>query len=456
MFLTLVSLCPVGSIAMCQSLVIGKMQVTGHKKTKPFVIFREMNISEGQRIDTAEVASVLKDNRNNIYNLGLFTRVDIKEQILKDTLFLTIHVVERWYIWPQVNLAFEERNFMDWWQDKDFDRLVYGIGVDWKNFTGRDDNLDVYVQNGYSRRISFKYYLPYLFPKVRLDGRIGYRYINRKEVGYGTEEGIMKWGRLQRERMQIQHSGYIEFLKNFTPRKNLKFGASFNHFHASDSIVSFNKRYLTNGSRPEYYPSFFAEYNDDQRDIRSYPLDGRRFLARVSLTGLPWISTARFAKFEVRYSHHVPLSKRWNFAYGTQNIFILGKKVPYFEKGFIGFGNVIRGYERYVIDGSFLNLTKAEMKFAIIPRQMLHWKRIPLKSFRDFPVGLYLTAFSDAGFVLDNTFSNQDDTFKNRLLVGYGAGINVITFYDLTFRFEYSFNHMLQHGFNIHSSVSIR
>ncbi|MBK9447846.1 MAG: hypothetical protein IPN95_00225 [Bacteroidetes bacterium] len=51
-----------------------------------------------------------------------------------------------------------------------------------------------------------------------------------------------------------------------------------------------------------------------------------------------------------------------------------------------------------------------------------------------------MSAYCDAGYVHDWTFNNRDNTLKDRLLLGYGAGINLITIYDFHLRVEYSRN----------------
>ena len=61
-------------------------------------------------------------------------------------------------------------------------------------------------------------------------------------------------------------------------------------------------------------------------------------------------------------------------------------------------------------------------------------RKIPFRKFRDFPIGLYLTAFADGGMVADNTWNNADQTMKNKLLYGYGFGLNFLSLYDTQFR----------------------
>jgi hypothetical protein len=139
-----------------------------------------------------------------------------------------------------------------------------------------------------------------------------------------------------------------------------------------------------------------------------------------------------------------------------QQFLLLGNRVPYFDKYFIGFGSFLRGYEPFVIDGSIVNLTKAEWEFGIIPYKFAHLNWLPFPKFRDFPIGLYLSAYADAGYVRDWTFNNQDNTLKNKMLLGYGAGLNFVTIYDFTMRIEYSFNRFGGHGLYLSSLVSIQ
>ena len=109
-----------------------------------------------------------------------------------------------------------------------------------------------------------------------------------------------------------------------------------------------------------------------------------------------------------------------------------------------------------MIDGSYVQLTKAELKFAVVPRKIVHIRQIPVKRFQDMPFGLYVTAFLDNGYVQDETISNQDTFLKNRWLTGYGLGVNIITIYDRLIRIELARNHLGQNGIYFHSSLPIR
>ena len=181
-------------------------------------------------------------------------------------------------------------------------------------------------------------------------------------------------------------------------------------------------------------------------------------------SGLGLLSSTDFTKVGFTWAHHLPLSTRWNFSYGTHNIWTLGKYVPWFEKSVVGIrrsefpgvGYNLRGYERYAIDGSFVNMTKAELKYAVFPIRTITISEIPWERFRSFPLGVYLSAYFDAGYVRDETFSNEDNYLKNQLLGGYGIGLNIIGFYDNLLRIEYSRNHLNEGGFYFHATIPIK
>ncbi len=125
-------------------------------------------------------------------------------------------------------------------------------------------------------------------------------------------------------------------------------------------------------------------------------------------------------------------------------------------KDFGGTSTELRGYEPYSIGGTYVGMNKVELKYAIIPRQMVHLAWLPLRRFQDLPIGLYLTGFCDTGYVRDGSFSFQDRYMNDRWLVGYGLGLNVIGFYDMLVRIEYSRNHLGQGGIYLNGTVPIK
>ena len=65
---------------------------------------------------------------------------------------------------------------------------------------------------------------------------------------------------------------------------------------------------------------------------------------------------------------------------------------------------------------------------------------MPLKQFQFMPMDVYVTAFGDAGYVKNLNVLPENTRLVNTLLVGYGLGLNFVTFYDIVFRTEFSLN----------------
>lgn len=424
--------------ALGQPMRVDSIVVDGLKKTKPAVVTRQMVFQVGDTVEVSKLDALTKINRSNIYNLGLFTAVTIANEIGDSSIEVHISVQERWYVWPQPYLGLAERVWNEWLDDPDLDRLVYGMGVEWANLTGWNDKLYIYAQGGYTQALTGSYNRPFLFPQAQVDGTLAFTYLNDKEIGYTTRGGYLQLIRDEDIRIRKSYTAQFTLGKRFSARKILYGFAAYQYFQLNERVRDSNAVYLPFHLTSIHYPSLGMSYVNDQRDIRSYPLAGYKYGVSLRHFGIPGPDKVHFAKLALSFSHHIPLSKRWNFAYGSQQFLLLGNRVPYFDKYFIGFGSFLRGYEPYVIDGSFVNLTKAEWKFGLVPYHFAHAKWIPFEKFRDFPLGLYLSAYCDAGYVHDGTFNNLDNTLKNRLLLGYGMGVNLITVYDFLLRLEFS------------------
>ncbi len=441
-----------------QTVLVKDIEIKGNRKTKEKVILRALTFKKGDTLSLPMYKETLKINQQNVYNTALFSKVEFNDSLVNNEKVIQITVEERWYIFPTPYLGFEERTISEWWQDKDLDRMVYGGGVYWQNFTGHNDELFVFGQNGYTRRLYLSYKFPFFFPQKKIGMRLGYFYTNRKEVGYGTNSGLLQFARKEGLRMEESHTMSLSFIKQVNPRLEVRAILLFDFYKPSIYLREFTHQYLsaTHLTR-DHYPTLKVRIAKDERDLHAYPLSGYRYEIESSVSGLKGIvGTAHFAKLLLSFSHHLPISKRFNFAYQNKLMLLAGKQVPFYEKQFLGFDYFIRGYEQYVIDGSFINLAKAEIKFAIIPRRMIHIQKIPVRQFRDFPIGLFLTAFSDAGFVSDDTYNNEDQKLKDQFLFGYGIGLNTLFVYDTQFRFELTRNRLGQTGFFMDTRISFR
>jgi len=119
---------------------------------------------------------------------------------------------------------------------------------------------------------------------------------------------------------------------------------------------------------------------------------------------------------------------------------------PYINQRLFGYGDLyLRGLEKYVIDGvgaaMIRNTFRREMVRFILP--FIH-----IKSHDQIPFRVYLKAYGDMGYSYNKTFPGN--SLVNRMLYTTGAGIDIVTLYDVVMRFEYSFNQLGQKGLFLH------
>ena len=116
-------------------------------------------------------------------------------------------------------MRLEERNTYDivnTIRERNFRRLVYGMNVSWRNMTGRNETLSFSGQLGFSKRLRIDFLRPAMFRKSNVDLRVGYRFINEKEIIVGTQDGQVQWRGTETEPFQISHEPFIAFRKRIS------------------------------------------------------------------------------------------------------------------------------------------------------------------------------------------------------------------------------------------------
>ena len=121
--------------------------ITGNTKTKAYVILNEMKIQPGMPV----TPELLEFDRNRIYSLGLFTRVDLFPDTLGTPRILHVFVSERWYFFPVPLFGF---------RDGDVNRFYYGAGFLHNNFQGRNQKLFGSAVFGYNPSLQLSFTEP--------------------------------------------------------------------------------------------------------------------------------------------------------------------------------------------------------------------------------------------------------------------------------------------------------
>jgi len=446
-----------------QKVIVGKIEISGNKKTLDNIIFRELVIVAGDTVTTDEFSKRVNQSRLNLLNTSLFNFVTFDTVPdntggMQAVMNVKISLLERWYVWPVPVLQITDRNFNAWWQTRDFTRINYGCDIKWYNFTGRMDELDATLQFGKNLQFSLAYQDPYIDKRKRFGIGFEAGYRNDREVGYITMNDELVFA--------FDHEGFSEekfFSVNGTFRNGIftthQLVVGFSGFSFADSLLMLNPDFSYSGVNEPAFFNIYYKLKVDHRDIKYYPLKGWYADLELNKSGLGFnfekpVNIA-WAKSTTRlYSQ---IGKRW-----YTGISFIGKVSssawqPYFQIQALGYSrDYVRGYEYNVIDGKHFALVRTNVKFALLPERSYTIGFIPTPKFGQIHYACYLTAFADASYVWQPQWIGMNNNVLPRtLLAGAGLGIDLVTYYDKVVRIEYSLNKSGESGIFIHFIAGI-
>ncbi|MEQ8584174.1 MAG: POTRA domain-containing protein [Marinoscillum sp.] len=425
---------------------VHKIFILGNEKTKDYIITRELRLQEGEYVPAGSLDELVETSRNNVYNTNLFYSVTIDQLELDSaTVDLLIKVEERWYIWPSPVFRLADRNFNDWWYNRDHDpsRVKYGLKLDVYNFRGRKESLRFIGLTGFEKRLIFQYSIPYIDKSQKHGLTFGGGYLNNKKLPYMTTDHFTVFtdSTTAEEINREATSGYIVY--TYRP--------SFYNYHylmlqgysmnISDTIAALNPNYFGEGTTSQQVLGLSYSFSQDKRNNKNYPLTGHKTLAMIEKLGLGIFKDVDIWRLTANHYHYFDMGSGFygNVSIGGQ--LTTSDNVPYFNYTQFGLDNYyVRGYELDVIEGPQNFLTKNTLKKRLLSTQANLGQAMPLKKFRKIPFAFYAKMFGDAGWVNNYPGYYQSDVLTNRLLYGVGLGLDIVTLYDITFRFEYSYN----------------
>src|SRR6478672_10661311 len=110
-------------------LYVRNIIIEGNRKTKQYIIEREMHINAGDSIITWKLENLLEQARQNVYNTTLFVDVKVEPVIINaNNLDIKVTVKEKWYIYPIPQFQLVDRSFNEWVTKykANFTRVNYG------------------------------------------------------------------------------------------------------------------------------------------------------------------------------------------------------------------------------------------------------------------------------------------------------------------------------------------
>jgi len=431
---------PAGSTAQ---VILGDITVEGNHRTRTSIITRELAISSGDTIPAGLLAEKLEIDRRKVINTNLFITVEIIPQPNADSIRTNIRIVvkERWYLIATPVFQLADRNFNEWWYDRnrDLSRIIYGVYMSYGNVTGRADKLRVVAEFGFIPKFEVSYSLPYLDKAQKTGITVGASYSTNKTMAYRTWRDKLSYFNSE----DINKKRFYTFVSLTRRNKYYTFHSldlRWSTTQISDTIARLNPNYLLKGRTEQQYFQLTYSFSYDRRDNFQYPLRGKVGGIQISKIGLLPSDHINQAYVYGSYRQFFQLSERFFANSGVRARASLPPRQPYLQTIGLGYRNdLVRGYELYVVDGQNYGLIKNELKYKLFSTQKtISW--IPIRQFNTIPLAAYLNTFADAAYVRNSYPELSNTRLGNKLIYGAGAGLDVVTFYNIVTRFNLTVN----------------
>lgn len=431
-------------------VIIADIFITGNKKTKAYIIEREIPFKIGNHMMRGDLPAKMELARQQLMNTAMFIEVDLKvDRQVEDLIFITVTVKERWYFFPLPYFKIVDRNFNQWWVEnkRSLKRVNYGLKLMHNNFSGRADDLSLNLITGYSQQATFRYKQPNADRSLKYGFDIGLAYERNKELSYFTDSNKQKF--YKNETRFLSKVFRTDVALIYRPKIKtwhyLRIG--YTSLSVDTSILTLNPHFFPDGSSKLSYPEITYSINHNNVDYIPYPSKGVTFSASLQKKGIT--KEMNLWQLNTSATYTIPVFEKSQIYLQATGAIKLPFDQPFHNKRLFGYGDLyMRGLEYYVADGvaGFVARATARrevLKFNIKPP-------IVIQGHDKIPFRILLKAYGDIGYSYDKHpvgFSS----LSNRWLRSYGVGIDIISFYDFVLRFEYSFNQLNEQGLFLHS-----
>ncbi|MHB1921880.1 MAG: BamA/TamA family outer membrane protein [Chitinophagaceae bacterium] len=431
-------------------VIIRHILITGNRKTKDAIILRDLNLEQGDTLYLRNAREVLEDRRQQLLNTSLFLTVNL---FLKNWggqyIDISVEVIERWYTFAFPIFSLADRNFNVWWVEEHhaLDRVNYGISGYQNNLTGKNDRLTLTLQSGYTQRYAISYQVPYINKNLRSGLGFMMGYNQNREVNFATVRNKLSF-------FKEDHFLFREFFAgvSYTYRKAIRFQnkVSLNYFALSvgDTILGLNPDFFLYQRTREHYLELNYQFSYTGADNWAYPLVGFNIEGAISRKGFGTRGGVNQTELDVQTAKYFQIFPYTYGAIGFRGKIQLPFHQPYFLQKGLGYGeDYLRGLEYYVINADAFGILKADLKqqlFSFRIRTFL----LP-KQFATIPIRVFAKVFGDLGYA--HSQYPGTSLLNNQILYSEGLGLDLVSFYDIRIRLEYSFNQLGQKGLFLHT-----
>ena len=434
-------------------LFVSAIIINGNKKTKSYLILREMPCKTGDSILASKLFNTLQESRALVYNTSLFSEVEVVPVLISAReLIIKVTVLEKLYIYPTPQFKLVDRNLNEWVKtyNANLNRVVYGIKFAHYNLSGRGDKLRIYILNGYARALTFSYNAPYSNGALTEGFSVSGGYTQSREFPYKLSA--------DNKLLQFKNTGFV--------RNNFSLGASYQrrkgYFKKTVFAVNYSNIKVSDSAiLPQYNPNYFNSnksyvgfvdlqysFQYSKTNNNNYPLKGKIINAGIVKRGFGISGGINMLSLDASHARFIPHKRNWYSSAEVLGNIKLPFKQAYINQNQIGYRDFyLRGLEYYVVDGVAAAIAKYSLKKKIIAFNIpfpFNIKKIPR-----IPFTIYAKSYADMGF----SYNKEQYSTKlgNKLLYTTGFGLDVVSLYDTTLRLEYSFNQLGENGLFLHA-----
>ena len=429
-------------------VLIADVSVHGNKKTKPYIIEREIPFKQGQYIRYNELVKLLVLAQQQVTNTTLFTTVSAYVSHREsDLVFINIDVKERWYLFPLPYFKLVDRNFNQWWveQKASLDRTNYGIKFMQNNVSGRNDKLAVNLIAGYSNQIQAKYEQPFADNSLKRGFSIAFNFSRQRELNFASDESKQAFYKQDKFVMQNIRAelGYL-YRPAIKTRHFVKL--AYVNSRINDTIIKLNRNYYPGGETNITYPELSYTIQYFNTDYNAYPTRG--FFGDASITRKGLNSDMAITQLQYHANLAIPIANKMQVYLQSAGIIKFPFDQPFINQQLFGYGDAfLRGLEYYVTDGVAGIMGRATIRREIFSTTL----RTPPNSKKDItiPLRFFVKAGQDIGYTYNKTPGNS--LLSNKFLYTECVGLDmIIPSYDIVIKFEYSFNQLGESGLFLH------
>jgi outer membrane protein assembly factor BamA len=247
----------------------------------------------------------------------------------------------------------------------------------------------------------------------------------------------------------IRHFEQVFGEWQYRPRINTRHVFSFQWLEerVADTVRMRNPVYFPKGQSRIRYPRLQYTLNYQRVDYLPYPSKGPLAQLQIARSGLG--SSVSMWEVHAKAMMHWPIDRKWSWAWGAYAGWKSPSTQPFVNRRFLGYGTqFLSGYEYNVVDGVAGGLTRV-----LLTREWIrHTIRIHHHKSKEpwrIPIRLMSRAFLQAGYVHDPEVP-PGGRLANQWQYSGGLGLDLLFFYDVLFRLEYSVNRFGENGLFLH------